>query len=348
MRKLFLAFAMFVCLAGQSQAKDQLMPPVPGAVLHYAAAGDSWQSLSSMYAVPVDELRHLNPQSEVSEGAMVWVPPSPRGWPVHRVQSGQTLWRISKGYGIPVEQIKQANGLTSNDLMPGNVLVLPRAQKPDWSQVEQVAPASPPPTLGPETANTEGGEGAEPAPRRMESLSSRSGKPQSFYASDRALSGWVEVRLPDNRRAWVRSESLVLGSWQPQSPETLVAKAREFVGVPYKWGGVDPNGYDCSGFVQEVFRLAGYQVPRMADVQYEKLDKVQTEDLRVGDLVFFNTDGSGVSHVGIYTGDNHFLHASSSRGVTESSLDESYYKSRFVGAARLPEWQQPVSVNDQN
>ena len=72
----------------------------------------------------------------------------------------------------------------------------------------------------------------------------------------------------------------------------------------------------------------------MADAQYEKLEKVDKEGLVPGDLVFFNTDGSGVSHVGIYSGDGRFLHASSSRGVIESALDESYYSTRYVGASR--------------
>lgn len=335
MRRSFIAFVALILLSAPVLAGDTLEPPVHGAVLHRVSSGESWKTLSALYAVSVDNLKNLNPQDELSEGAVVWVPPSPGGWPVHRVVSGQTLWRISKGYGIPVEQIKQANGLVSDELMPGNVLVLPRAQKPEWGAVEQVASA---PAAAAEPIEKEPSNSAETSLSRTE-LSSRSGKPQRYEARQESLAGWVEVRLPDNRRAWVKSSDLVLGSWQPQTPEILVAKAREFMGVPYKWGGTDPNGYDCSGFVQEVFRLAGHQVPRLADVQYEQLDKVENEDLRVGDLVFFNTDGSGVSHVGIYTGNNSFLHASSSRGVVESNLEESYYKTRFVGAARLPAWQ---------
>ncbi len=247
------------------------------------------------------------------EEAKVHVRP-PQGWPRHRVESGQTLWRISKGYGIPVDEIMQANNLTGTTLMPGDVLYLPREVKPEWT----------PPAERVEVSTTEAISSEEPP------AVTRSTKP----LDSEALGQWVEVTLPDKTRAWVRAENLVLGSWQPCDREHLVSTARAFLGVPYKWGGTNPNGYDCSGFVQEVFRLSGHSVPRMADAQYEKLDKVDKDGLVPGDLVFFNTDGSGVSHVGIYSGEGKFLHASSSRGVIESGLDESYYSTRYVGASR--------------
>jgi cell wall-associated NlpC family hydrolase len=241
----------------------------------------------------------------------------PQGWPRHRVESGQTLWRISKGYGIPVDELMKANNLTDTTLMPGDVLYLPREVKPEWtSPVERV-----------EVSTTE----TAPAPRVQASTETRT---PSGGTDPSALGEWVEVTLADKSRAWVRAEDLVLGSWQPRDRDHLVNTARAFIGVPYKWGGTNPNGYDCSGFVQEVFRLSGHSVPRMADAQYEKLEKVDKDGLVPGDLVFFNTDGSGVSHVGIYSGEGKFLHASSSRGVIESGLDESYYSTRYVGASR--------------
>ena len=239
----------------------------------------------------------------------------PQGWPQHRVESGQTLWRISKGYGIPVDELMQANNLNGTTLMPGDVLYLPREVKPEWTPPpERVEP----PIVEAASSIVEPGEAPSPPTRN----------------GPEVLGEWVEVTLPDKSRAWVKAENLVLGSWQPCDREHLVSTARAFVGVPYKWGGTNPNGYDCSGFVQEVFRLSGHSVPRMADAQYEKLEKVEKEGLIPGDLVFFNTDGSGVSHVGIYSGDGRFLHASSSRGVIESGLDESYYSTRYVGASR--------------
>jgi len=93
------------------------------------------------------------------------------------------------------------------------------------------------------------------------------------------------------------------------------------LGTKYVSGGVSTNGFDCSGFTMYVFDKIGTAVSR--------------SELRAGDLLFFNTSGKGVSHVGIYVGDGKFAHASSSRGVTISTLSDSYYVNRYVGAKRI-------------
>lgn len=114
----------------------------------------------------------------------------------------------------------------------------------------------------------------------------------------------------------------------------IVNTAKKFIGVPYRWGGTSSNGFDCSGFIKSVYAAHGLDVKRMADEQYFGGTKVKREDLITGDLVFFSTYLPGVSHVGIYIGDNKFIHSSSSRGVTIDSLDSGYYKSCYVGACR--------------
>lgn len=115
----------------------------------------------------------------------------------------------------------------------------------------------------------------------------------------------------------------------------LVARtAKKFIGVPYRWGGVSPAGFDCSGFILKVYGANGINVKRMADEQYYGGKKIKKSELLVGDLVFFSTYAPGVSHVGIYLGKGKFIHASSSRGVTIDSLDSDYYKNAYVGACR--------------
>jgi cell wall-associated NlpC family hydrolase len=141
----------------------------------------------------------------------------------------------------------------------------------------------------------------------------------------------------------VQTDSLLLGSSTPLPPERVVDVAQRLRGVPYHWGGETPNGLDCSGYIEQVFALAGYHVPRLADAQFAATVEVSAEQMRPGDLVFFTTYLPGPSHVGIYIGERHFLHASSSHGVTESSLDEPYYAQRFLGAHRIPEWSGGVS-----
>jgi len=115
--------------------------------------------------------------------------------------------------------------------------------------------------------------------------------------------------------------------------------AVSLVGTPYRLGGSDPQqGLDCSGFVNHVFRqTAGLQLPRESQAISQVGLELDPAELQPGDLVFFNTLDRPFSHVGIYLGDNRFVHAASSRsgGVMLSSLSDRYWSLRFEGARRV-------------
>jgi glucan-binding YG repeat protein len=111
--------------------------------------------------------------------------------------------------------------------------------------------------------------------------------------------------------------------------------ALKYIGVPYVWGGTTPKGFDCSGFVRYAYNKAGVSLPRTAAEQYALGQAVTKSKLQRGDLVFFSTYKAGASHVGIYLGDNKFVHASSSHGVTVSSLSTSYYNKTYLGSKRI-------------
>lgn len=115
----------------------------------------------------------------------------------------------------------------------------------------------------------------------------------------------------------------------------VIATAKKYIGVPYLWGGTTPSGFDCSGFVQYVFKAHGISLPRVSRDQYTAGYAVSRSNLKPGDLVFFNTGGSGVSHLGIYLGNNQFIHASTSKGVVIAQLNSSYWSGRYVGARRV-------------
>lgn len=114
---------------------------------------------------------------------------------------------------------------------------------------------------------------------------------------------------------------------------SVVATAKQYIGTPYVSGGTSPSGFDCSGFVQYVFRQHGVSLPHSSSAMYQRGTKVN--NLQPGDLVFFRINGSGVSHVGIYIGGNRFISATTSCGVKIDSLSDGYWGSRYIGAKRL-------------
>jgi NlpC/P60 family len=114
----------------------------------------------------------------------------------------------------------------------------------------------------------------------------------------------------------------------------------EWWGTRYRYGGTDKNGIDCSAFVGGlVHNVYGITLPRIAKDQFKACEKIANEDLKEGDLLFFNTRG-GVSHVGFYLGDNYFVHSSVNGGVTISSLTDNYYSRKFISGGRVVARQQ--------
>ena len=122
--------------------------------------------------------------------------------------------------------------------------------------------------------------------------------------------------------------------------ERLIAEARSWTGVPYKHGGTDRNGTDCSGFLQQVYLKAlNIRLPRSTDKQRTHCSPVARKDIAPGDIVFFSSRRSEgkVAHVGMYTGNGRMIHASSSRGVVEDDMQLKYYVTHYIGAGRPPE-----------
>jgi cell wall-associated NlpC family hydrolase len=119
--------------------------------------------------------------------------------------------------------------------------------------------------------------------------------------------------------------------------DEIVVPAIAQLGTPYRYGGADRGGFDCSGLVYHVYRELGFDVPRTAAAQYAAARHLTRSELRPGDLVFFRTRGGGVSHVGIYAGEDRFVHApQTGRTVELRSLDDGYYGEHFAGGGRLP------------
>jgi cell wall-associated NlpC family hydrolase len=119
-------------------------------------------------------------------------------------------------------------------------------------------------------------------------------------------------------------------------PAAVVSTALSLRGAPYRNGGGDPDGFDCSGFVSYVFAQQGLFVPRTVAEQYALGARVDSQSVAPGDLVFFSTVAPGPSHVGIAISGDEFVHAPSSAGVVRvESLAAPYWSSRVVGVRRL-------------
>ncbi len=120
--------------------------------------------------------------------------------------------------------------------------------------------------------------------------------------------------------------------------EKVIFQVIDFLNTPYQYGGETKKGIDCSGFTKHVFEKAlGFSLPRTASEQYQKGIKISSKsDLKFGDLVYFDTTKEKFpGHVGIYVGNNLFVHSSVSKGVTVSSLESTYWKTRYAGARRI-------------
>ena len=168
---------------------------------------------------------------------------------------------------------------------------------------------------------------------------------------------WYKVKTSSNIEGWVSSK--YIGSYNEVQVTTSEVKQEEVkveskennenskidkivnlakaqIGKPYRWGAAGPSSFDCSGFTTYIYKNgAGISLPRTSVSQSKTGTKVSRSNLKTGDLVFFNTSGKGVSHVGMYIGDSKFIHSSISKGIRIDSLNSTYYKTRFISGSRV-------------
>lgn len=171
-----------------------------------------------------------------------------------------------------------------------------------------------------------------------------------------ASNGWNKVQLTSGVTGWVsgdylnnyREGSLSSSSQGQNTVETpsvgtnqkvdaVISLAKSKLGSPYEWGAEGPNSFDCSGFTYYVYKNgAGITLPRTSSAQASAGYAVSKSNLKPGDLVFFNTNGKGISHVGLYIGNNEMIHSPNSNDVVKvTKINSSYYSSRFVTARRI-------------
>ena len=151
-----------------------------------------------------------------------------------------------------------------------------------------------------------------------------------------AAGRWREIRLPDSRQAWVQSGDVVLNA-KPMGIAETIELSKQFLGLPYVWGGTSAFGFDCSGFTQMLCRRRGIVIPRDANVQaaWQGAETVDRARLEPGDLLFFGE--AKITHTGMYIGNGKFINATThERPVVQiSDLADPYWMKLFLTARRI-------------
>ena len=173
----------------------------------------------------------------------------------------------------------------------------------------------------------------------MSILIQKLGKRLIFTLSICLLAACASIPEPTVETTFIKKESTITPIiTKPAKSSGLIAleNARKMLGVPYRYGGTDPRGFDCSGLVQYAFSHAGVKLPRSSRDIFRSGQLIDPKNLQAGDLVFFAISKNKISHVGIYDDRNRFIHApSSGKGVSYANLDSSYWRERLVGVGRF-------------
>lgn len=263
----------------------------------------------------------------------------------YQIKPGDTLWSIAAKHHITVSKLVKANGIRENAVLGlGKTITIPDSGSSAPTPNRESVPAR---------------QSSYAVHTNASSVCLRSAPKTSSHRITVLPQGttlkvvtkidkWAKVALPNGTCGYINRSLLAPGvgvtrstnSAAAKEPDrganTLVQMALACRGTQYVRGGTSRGGFDCSGFTRYVFAKYGVSLPHSSAAQAGTGRSVSREELKPGDLVFFQTSSRGISHVGIYIGNGNFVHAASrGRGVTVDSLSSSYYCSRYRGARRV-------------
>jgi peptidoglycan DL-endopeptidase LytE len=318
---------------------------------HKVEPGDTLWSISKKYDVSIPELKQMNKLKNsviFPKQQLIMTKNSPPSAPIntkpanpsidagsktYSVKPGDTLIRIANAHSISLADLKKWNQISSHIIYPGQKLTVSVSSEEDTTTVNH------------ESENRESAT-SKPTPESVryqvipgDTLYKIS---REFSVSLQELKRWNNLKSNviyvgqklrmENNSASIKENTEQISS--ESDSNKITSEAFVNLGAPYKWGGSSPSGFDCSGYIYYVYKNAGYDIKRQSSEGYFNrsyyIDKPGQ-----GDLVFFeNTYKKGISHVGIYIGDNQFIHAGDN-GVEISSLNNPYWKSKFDSFKRF-------------
>ncbi|MBM4271418.1 MAG: LysM peptidoglycan-binding domain-containing protein [Deltaproteobacteria bacterium] len=285
------------------------------------------------------------------------------------VKRGDNLAKIAKKFGTTPQALREANSLQSTALKPKQVLIIPDQGKKQAAKSKKrnshkaghyvVKKGDTLQIIAKKTGHSVkelqrlnhvnpkslriGQKLALSKPYRARDLTiARIDEPDDETEVDDLLDEDEEVVMNDETSEVgedVESSSDPLGKWNSAYERSLFIRvAKGFMGAPYRLGGSTVRGLDCSAFVKKIYQFFDVSLPRTAREQARVGKRISREELAEGDLVFFNTRRA-FGHVGIYIGNNEFVHAAAGRQrvVRIDTLDKPYYNKRFVKAVRVKE-----------
>jgi len=357
------AFSFFlICLALLTMAPYA----VYGDTTYTVKKGDSLHKLSKTFKVDVDKIKEANgiESDRLTPGMKITVPTKEASRKKHReiskslaprsgadkgqaaaeendtrdglyhiVKKGDSLGSISKKYAISVSELRELNSIKkSGRLKTGQQLIVKKTGPRTYTvkkgdtmlKIAKKLDVSPEYLMVLNDLESE-----ELSPGQKLLLEEWTAEPGEIAPYSPILS---QAKITDDIKTLSESPELSLLNLK----ERVILFAHKMLNIPYRFGGSTFMGIDCSGYVQKVFSFLNMPLPRTAREQFRVGEPVRKEDLSMGDLVFFRTYASFPSHVGIYLGNNLFIHASSrGKKVTIDSLETPYYFRRFIGAKRL-------------